>query len=37
MQAGYYEKKERSYMLDVNNCADIISWSMAEQFSLKLK
>lgn len=35
MQAGYYEKKERSYMLDVNNCADIVPWSMAEKFRLK--
>lgn len=37
MQAGYYEKKERSYMLDVNNCADIVPWSMAEKFRLKWK
>lgn len=37
MQAGYYRKKERSYMLDVNNCADVVSWSMVEQFRLKEK
>lgn len=35
MQAGYYEKKEKIYMLDVKNCADIVSWSIAEQFRLK--